>query len=31
VILVGDRVIIEHYAQQLFPELALREADGARR
>ena len=30
VILVGDRFIIEHYAQRLFPGVALREAgDGA--
>lgn len=26
VILVGDRFIIEHYAQRLFPDIALREA-----
>jgi len=29
VILVGDRFIIEHYAQRLFPDIALREAGDA--
>jgi len=29
VILVGDRFIIEHYAQRLFPNIALREAGDA--
>ena len=29
VILVGDRFIIEHYAQRLFPDVALREMGDA--
>ena len=29
VILVGDRFIIEHYAQRLFPDIALRETQDA--